>query len=165
MASPRYLSAALIGVMAGARSQSVLAFVAWRGLDSRLATPLGRSVTTLSALGEVIGDKTPWVPNRTAAGPLAGRILFGGVGGAAVGRSEGAPMVLTALVGGVAAGLATFVLHRARRWLGRRTPLPDAALALAEDACVIGLALATHRSLSESRRGLAASIEGLDPAH
>lgn len=149
MGASRYLASALLGVMAGARSQSVLAFVAWRGLDARLANPLGRTATTLAALGEVIGDKTPWVPDRTATGPLAGRIAFGAVGGAAVARAVDAPVLSSALVGGATAGVATFALHRARRWLGQHTPLPDIAVALAEDACVVALALAADRSLGD----------------
>ncbi len=125
----------------------MLAFVAWRGLDARLASPLGRCGTTLAVLGECLGDKTPWVPDRTAPGPLAGRMVFGAIGGAAVARSEGAPILRSALVGGAAAGLATFGLHRARRWLGRHTPLPDVVIALAEDAGVLALAVLAGRRL------------------
>jgi len=138
----------LLGVMAGARSQSVLAFIAWHGLDRRAASPLGRSVTTLAALGEAVGDKTSWVPDRTAPGPLFGRIAFGALGGVAVARFEGSRPLCAAIVGGASAAVSTFALHRARRWLGRHTPLPGLAWALVEDGCVALLGVAASRRLS-----------------
>lgn len=138
---------AVLGVMAGARSQSVPAFVAWRGLDRRATSSLGRSATALAVLGEVVGDKTPWTPDRTAPGPLFGRIVFGALGGVAVARYEDSAMLPAAIVTGASAAVSTFVLHRARRWLGRHTPLPDLAWALFEDGCLALLAVAAGRRL------------------
>ncbi len=141
------LTPAILGVMAGARSQSVPVFIAWRGLDDRAATSLGRGATALAALGEAVGDKTPWVPDRTGRGPLFGRVAFGALGGVAIARSEGSRPLCAALVGGASAAASTFVLHRARRWLGRHTPLPDLAWALFEDGCIALLAVAAGRTL------------------
>jgi len=141
------LAPALLGVMAGARSQSVPAFVAWRGLDRRAASPLGRTATALAAVGEAGGDKTPWVPDRTAPGPFFGRVLFGALGGVAVARHQDSPPLPAAIVAGASAAVSTFALHRARRWLGRRTPLPDIAWAVGEDVCVATLAVVTGRIL------------------
>lgn len=137
----------ILGVMAGGRSQSVTAFIAWQSLDRRAASPLGRGAATLAALGEVIGDKTPLAPDRTEPGPLFGRMMFGAVGGAAVARHQCSSIVPSAIVGAVAAAAATFGFHRLRRWLGRSTPLPDIAWALAEDAGVAALGVAAARRL------------------
>ena len=146
------LTPTLLGVMAGARSQSVFAFVAWQRLDRRVGSRLGRTAATFAALGEAVGDKTPWVPDRTGRGPLFGRVLFGALGGIAVARHEGARALPAAVVGGAAAAVSTFVLHRTRRWLGRHTPLPDLAWALVEDGGVAALAVTAGRSLRDHQR-------------
>jgi len=125
----------------------VPAFIAWQGLDRRAASPLGRGATALAALGEAVGDKTPWVPDRTGPGPLFGRAAFGALGGVAVARFQGSSRLRGALVGGASAAVSTFALHRARRWLGRHTPLPDFAWALVEDGGVALLAVAAGRTL------------------
>jgi len=133
--------------MAGGRSQSVTAFIAWQGLDRRAASPLGRAAATLAVAGEAVVDKTPLVPPRTQPGPLLGRMMFGAIGGAAVARHQRASIVPSAIIGATAAAAATFGFHRARRWLGQRTPLPDFAWAVAEDAGVAALGVAAARRL------------------
>lgn len=138
---------AILGVMSAGRSQSVGAFIAWQGLHPRAASPIGRGVTALAVAGEVIGDKTPWVPDRTNPGPLFGRTVIGAIGGAVLAHHRGTPILPAALAGAGAAAAGTFALHRARRWLGRHTPLPDLAWALVEDAGVAALGVAAARRL------------------
>src|SRR3712207_6737063 len=55
-----------------------------------LATP--RVATGIAALAamELVADKLPGVPNRTDAGPLLGRVVAGGVIGAALAAVAGA---------------------------------------------------------------------------
>ena len=144
---PDPLLPVMLGVMAAGRSQSVGALIAWRGLHPLASGNLGRGLTTCSALGEVIGDKLPWIPDRTDPGPLFGRVLFGAAAGAVVERHEGGRGLRGAFLGGIAAGVATFVLHRTRRWLSRHTPLPAIAWGAAEDAAVAALGIAASRRI------------------
>lgn len=138
---------AILGVMAGGRSQSVSAFIAWQGLDRRASTPLGRAAATLSLAGETVADKTPLVPPRTRVGSLFGRMVFGAMGGVAAARHRRGSVLPSVLVAGAAAAAATFGLNRARTWLGEHTPLPDFAWAIAEDAGVAALGVAAARRL------------------
>lgn len=139
----------MLGVMAAGRTQSVSALVAWRGLEPHVGGTLGRVAATCSAAGEVIGDKLPWIPDRTAPGPLFGRVIFGAAGGALVERHEGGRGLRGALVGGATAAIATLVLHRTRRWLSRHTPLPAIAWGFAEDAAVAALGVAASRRIED----------------
>lgn len=135
----------MLGVMAAGRSQSVPAFIAWRRVEPRVGGTLGRGVTACFAAGEVIIDKLPWTPDRTDPGPLFGRVVFGALGGAAIERSEGGSVLRGALLGGGTAAVATFALHRIRRWLTSHTPLPPIAWGVAEDAAIVALGVAAAR--------------------
>src|SRR5215471_7303500 len=79
----------LLGLVSGMRSMTAMAVLCWfayRGdlsLDGTWASWAGRLVTaivfTVFALGELIADKLPKTPNRTALGPLLGRVVMGGL--------------------------------------------------------------------------------------
>ena len=82
----------LLGLATGLRSMTPIAIVCWfayRGDLSLVDTWGGWSghlvtvvIFALLAVGELICDKLPWIPNRTAPGPLTVRLLLGGVVGA-----------------------------------------------------------------------------------
>ncbi|MGH7519548.1 MAG: DUF4126 family protein, partial [Gemmatimonadales bacterium] len=83
-----------IGVVAGLRSMTAPAAVAWAACFGWLhlePTPLAflgsavaRYVLLALMLGELVVDKLPFTPGRTRPGPFAGRILAGGLAGAAL---------------------------------------------------------------------------------
>jgi uncharacterized membrane protein len=144
-----YLLALLIGVVAGLRSMTAPALVSWAAhlgwlpLGGTWLAFLGYAWTpwllTLFALGELIIDKLPSTPSRTAPPGFAGRIVTGALSGAAVATAGGA------MVGGIVAGIAGAVIgtlggHAFRARLagafGRDRPA-----ALIEDAIAIGGAL------------------------
>src|SRR6266850_1931689 len=91
------LLAFLIGVIAGLRTMTAPAVVAWAAhrhwlnlVNSPLAfmgSTAAVAVFTLLALGELIIDKLPSTPNRTKLPGLIGRIVLGGLSGAAVAAS------------------------------------------------------------------------------
>src|ERR1044071_8470572 len=92
------LFAFLIGLFAGLRSLTPPAAVAWavhlRWL--RLARPLSLVgslpaviILSLLAIAEIIFDKLPNTPNRTAPPGLIGRIVTGGFTGACVSLGVG----------------------------------------------------------------------------
>jgi uncharacterized membrane protein len=109
-----YVLALLIGVVAGLRAMTAPAAVSWAahlGWLHLAGTPLaflGATVTpyvfTVLAIGELIADPLPMTPSRKAPLPFIGRIVTGGLSGAAIGASGGA------LAGGLAAGVAGAVI-------------------------------------------------------
>ncbi len=145
-----YLKAAGLGVIAGARSMMAPALTSsyfticpslfleaspLKGIGS----PKAANMLRLMALGEIVGDKLPKTPNRTAPFPLAGRAASGGLCGAAVFLAEGKPAGIGAAVGAAAAVASAFVTYTLRRNLGQATKIPDPAVAVAEDALMLGL--------------------------
>jgi uncharacterized membrane protein/uncharacterized protein (UPF0548 family) len=149
--------ALLLGAVAGMRSQlpiALLGLESYRGrfhpdrswLARRLATPGGVTAAVLASVGELVGDKLPVIPDRTRSGPFTGRVAIGSVVGAAVYQDADRPAPYGAVVGAVAAAASTLALARARTALGRRTPLPDLAWGVVEDALALTLGLLAIRS-------------------
>ena len=144
-----YARAAGIGVVAGLRSQLPLALISlavWRGelnsdgpVRGRLRSPRILAVLGLSALGELVGDKLPIVPSRTAPKPLAGRVLFGGVAGTVLSAESGRSSLAGAALGGLGALLGSYAGQRARAALGRTTGVPDPVLGVVEDALALAI--------------------------
>jgi uncharacterized membrane protein len=117
-----------LGTVTGMRSMAGAAtLAAQRG-------GFARGATAIMAIGEMIADKTPFVGNRTDAGPQTGRGLMGALVGALVAHQDGEPVWLGALVGAGTAVVATHLSYRCRT----RVPLPVALAGLLEDAVVIG---------------------------
>jgi uncharacterized membrane protein len=152
------LRSLLIGVVAGMRSQTPGAVLAWRQPEAPplarwrawpvLRNTWGRRALTLSGAGELAADKSPLVPPRTNPGPLFGRMLFGGLAGAAIG-SEGrgrGPVVRGAIAGAAGGAIGTFGGQRARAALVEMTGLPDPAVAVVEDIAAVTLANSVVRA-------------------
>jgi uncharacterized membrane protein len=154
-----YAAAVLLGALAGVRSMAapaVLGQLSRKGaladLSGTLAfvrSPLFLPASGLLALGEAAADKLPLMPNRTAAGPLLGRALTGGISGAVVCSAKKRPPLIGALMGAAAAVAAAYGAYALRRQATHNLNLPDFAVALAEDAIVGGLGVALTSRLSE----------------
>ncbi|HJX87294.1 MAG TPA: DUF4126 family protein, partial [Gemmatimonadales bacterium] len=88
------LLALALGVLAGLRSMTPPAVVAWAArlghleLDPTPLAFLGSAVAAwlfaAAALGELVGDKLPFTPNRTRRGPFVARLLTGALSGGAL---------------------------------------------------------------------------------
>jgi uncharacterized membrane protein len=140
-----------IGVLAGLRSMSAPAIVAWAAhlgwinlSGSHLAfmgSAWAVGVFTLGALAEFIADQLPTTPARTTAVPLAARIVMGLLTGACLGMAGGASPWLGALAGAIGAIAGAFGGYRARVGLVRTLRAPDFAIAIPEDLIAIGLGL------------------------
>jgi uncharacterized membrane protein len=104
-----------------------------------LGLPATANVLKLMALGEIIGDKLPMTPNRTAPLALGGRAASGGLCGAAVFLAEGERAEIGAAVGAAAAVASAFLTFILRRDLVKAVNTSDAPVALAEDALMLGL--------------------------
>ena len=134
-----------IGFFGGLRSLTPPAFVSWAGhwgwlkfgaLFSWAGTLPAALVFTLAAVAELIADKLPKAPNRTAALGLGARVIVGGLCGAAVATNGGAgwlPGAMAGIVGGLAGCFLGFLVRtRLSKALGRDLPV-----ALAEDLIAI----------------------------
>src|ERR1700677_1433334 len=101
----------LMGCVCGLRSMTAPAVVAWGAhlgwlhLQNSLLAFFTHKVSlvifSVFAIGELIADKLPFIPARTEAGPLAVRIIVGGMCGAALCISAAVSHKVGALGGAV----------------------------------------------------------------
>jgi uncharacterized membrane protein len=141
------LLAFLIGCFAGLRALTAPAVTAWGAYLGwlKLVNPLAfigslpeAIVLTLLALGELVHDKRPTTPNRTAPMGLIARIVTGGLSGACV-AANGSQSALLGAVLGAAGGVAgCFGGYQARRRLVKGLPTPDFVIAVVEDLLAVG---------------------------
>ena len=147
-----FIQAAGLGFVAGMRSQLPLALIALGAGRGRFAVdaegPLGllrspavQRLVALSAVGEIVFDKLPFLPSRLAPGPLFGRMLFGGLAGAAVAIEARRSPLLGAALGAGGAVLGTRAGYHARVALGEATGIPDPVWGVAEDAAAVALGM------------------------
>jgi uncharacterized membrane protein len=146
----------LLGCVAGLRSLTPPAAVCWGAhmgwlhlggtKFAFLGHPAALIIFTLLALFELVNDKLPNTPARTALPGLSARMLTGAFGGAALAVSAGGSVVIAALVGIIGALAGTFGGYNLRHALVSRAHLPDLAVALVEDGIAVagGLLIVSH---------------------
>ena len=121
------------------------AHLGWLSLDATpfafLESPVVRYLLLAAMLAELVADKLPFTPARTGIGPFTGRIVTGGLAGAALTAGAGGWLVAGALVGALGAVVGTLGGYRARTGLVRALRVPDFPVALAEDVVAVGTAL------------------------
>ena len=137
-----------IGVVAGLRSMTAPAVVAWamafkwlnapQGWLSFFAHPVTRYVFLVLALGELVADKLPKTPSRATPGPLAVRVVSGAVSGAAIAAGSGEAALAGALLGALGAVAGTFGGYWARMRTVRGLKISDLPVALIEDVIAVG---------------------------
>jgi uncharacterized membrane protein len=137
----------LLGCICGLRSLTAPAVVCWAAQCGWLrfdGTPLAfldRPVTliavTVLAIGELIGDKLPKTPSRTAPLGLTARVVLGGASAAALAVSARSGVPLAALAGAIGGIAGAFGGYNVRHFLVAKTHLPDFVLAIAEDLVAI----------------------------
>ena len=149
-----YARAATLGFVAGLRSMTPFALLA--AASQRQGSPTGfaamqpaplsllRSrgtlvVTGLAAVGEIVGDKLPMVPSRLQTGPFIGRLVIGGLVGAAVGAGAKLNPIICGILGGGGAAAGSYAGASYRKAADDATGVPDVVWALLEDATAIGL--------------------------
>jgi uncharacterized membrane protein len=121
------------------------AHLGWLSLDATplafLGSAVARYLLLAAMLAELVADKLPFVPARTGIGPFTGRIVTGGLAGAAITAGSGGWLVAGALVGALGAVVGTLGGYRARTGLVRALGVADFPVALAEDVVAVGTAL------------------------
>ncbi|MGB6267215.1 MAG: DUF4126 family protein [Candidatus Acidiferrales bacterium] len=134
------LLALLIGFFAGLRSLTPAAVVTWAAhlgwmkFDRPLAwmaSAVAVGFFTILALVELVTDKLPKTPARTAPPGMIARILLGALAGAAVAMAGAALGIVGALIG-------TFGGYQARTRLVRALGMPGYVVAVLEDLLTIG---------------------------
>lgn len=140
-----------IGVVTGLRSMTAPAVVCWAAHlgwvnleGSRLAfmgSVPAVAIFTLAAIGELVADKLPRMGKRTAPGPLAGRMILGGLCGAAICIAGGQSVIFGAVLAGVGGIVGAFVGYETRTGLVKKLRVADAAIAVPEDLIAIGAGL------------------------
>ena len=158
---PVLAASAAIGVIAGLRCMMAPAIVSRASGAGRLPLPPGplhwlgsrASTNTFTALaaGELIADKTPQMPSRTAPRPLTARMISGGLCGAAICSSKGERALTGAVVGSLFAVGGAFLGYHLRRRAVRDGGFPDLVVALTEDAIAITGGLVTVAAVNISR--------------
>ena len=141
------LFAFLIGLFAGLRSLTPPAAVAWAvylgwlTLTRRLSL-IGSLpaliILSLLAIIEVMVDKLPNTPNRTAPVGLIARIVTGGFTGACISLGGGRSAYVGAALGVIGGIVGCFGGYQARTRLVKSLRQPDFNIALLEDLIAIG---------------------------
>jgi uncharacterized membrane protein len=145
------LLALSIGLVAGLRSLTAPAVVAWAahlGWINLHGSPLSFmgsiwavGIFTVLALVEFVADQLPGTPSRTAPVGLSARVVTGALSGACLATAGGATAWVGALAGALGGIAGAFGGYRARVGLVRALRAPDFAIAIPEDLVAIGLGL------------------------
>ena len=140
-----------IGIVAGLRSLTAPAIVAWGAHlgwlnlhGSSLAfmgSTMAVAILSLLAVGELVADKLPTVPKRTAPAPLIARVVTGALSGACFCAATGKSLLAGTLLGGIGGVIGAFVGYSVRRRLVNVLHINDLVVAVCEDVIAISLAL------------------------
>jgi len=140
------LFAFLIGLFAGLRSLMAPAVTAWavhlgwlklEGLLSLIGSLPSVVIFTLLAVAELVADKLPQTPSRTAPVGLIARIVTGGLTGACVAAGGGEGSLVGAVLGAVGGVVGCFGGYQARTGLVKALGTRDIYVALVEDLVAI----------------------------
>jgi uncharacterized membrane protein len=155
-----FLLSFLLGFVDGLRSMTAPAIVCWAAhfgwlhfAGTKFAFIDHRStliVFTLLAIIELVLDKLPNTPARTAPVGLIARIVLGGASGMALAAGAGISVPLSLSLAGVIASVGAiagaFAGYHIRHAVVLRAHVPDLVAAIAEDAITIagGLLIVSH---------------------
>ena len=137
-----------IGLVAGLRSMTAPAIVSWaahwKWLDLQnsdlafLGSTAAVYILAACAIGELVVDKLPNAPSRTAPLGLLARAVTGGLSGAALCATANKSVAIGAVLGAVGGVIGGFAGYELRTRLVRALNLPAFVVALLEDAVAIG---------------------------
>jgi len=140
----------LIGFFAGLRSLTAPAVTAWavylgwmklQGGLALMGSVPAVAILTLLAVVELVADKLPKTPSRTAPPGLIARIVTGGLTGACVAAAGGQGALLGSVIGAVGGVVGCFGGYQARTRLVKALGTPDIYVALLEDLVAIAASL------------------------
>jgi uncharacterized membrane protein len=157
MSSNLVLALALgVGVIAGLRALTAPATVSWAahlgwiqvgGTHlSFMSSIIAVVILTLAAIAEIVNDKMPKTPPRTALPSLIIRMVMGAFAAATLAAGLGGSVAIGALLGLMGAVIGTYGGYFVRTGVVKALRSPDWPIALVEDAIAIcgGLFLASR---------------------
>jgi uncharacterized membrane protein len=148
-----------LGFVTGLRSMTGLAgivraldvpAVKRRGANAGAGEPTGSAtkVAALMAIGEMVADKLPGMPPRTAPVPLLGRLAVGAYIGATVARRSG---TVGGVLGAATAILGSYCGKAVRERLSGRDRRAEVAVGFLEDAIAVSATTLLSRALRRER--------------
>ncbi len=136
-----------LGIIAGLRSAAALVLISNYAMNkpkkfkktqfSWLASENVNMGFRLAAGGEMIGDKLPFVPDRTTALPLVARIASGALAGGALSAGRKEPVAAGAIAGGVGAVIGSYAGTAYRHFASGKLHVPNVIAGLIEDGAAI----------------------------
>jgi uncharacterized membrane protein len=151
-----FLLSFLLGFVDGLRSLTAPAIVCWaahlgwlRFAGTKFAFIDHRStlvVFTVLAMIELVVDKLPNTPARTAPLGLVARIVLGGASGLALATGTGISAPLAGVIASIGAVAGAFAGYNIRHAVVFKAHVPDIVVAIAEDVIAIagGLGIVSH---------------------
>lgn len=113
---------------------------------SFMGSPIAVGIFTLLAIVELVADKLPKTPARTAPVGLIARIIMGGLCGACLYAAGAAAPIPGAVFGIIGALIGTFAGYHIRHALVTKLNVKDILIAVPEDIIAILLACVIVRS-------------------
>lgn len=117
------------------------------GAATLLCSPRTVGILGVLALGELVADKVPGMPDRIGVPGLLGRALSGALVGAAVASRRSGRAWRYGAIGAGAAVVAAFLGWSIRRAATRRAGVPDVVAGLVEDTIALGAGAAIGAAL------------------
>jgi uncharacterized membrane protein len=152
-----FLLAFAIGFVAGLRAMTAPALVSWaahlgwinlHGSPlSFMGSPIAVGIFTVAAIGEIVNDKLPKTPPRTAVPSLIIRMVMGGFSGACLYAAAAAAPITGAIIGVIGALAGTYGGYYIRRGLVNSLKVKDIFIAIPEDIIAIVLAYCVVRGV------------------
>ena len=145
-----------IGIVAGLRALTAPATVSWGAYLgwihlagtrlSWMSSIIAVAIFTLAAIAEIVNDKLPKTPARTAPPSIVIRSVMGGFAAAVLSVGAGGNLWLGVVLGVIGVLVGTFGGYIVRTGVVKALKSPDWPIALVEDAIAIcaGLFLASR---------------------
>jgi uncharacterized membrane protein len=138
----------LIGVIAGLRALTAPTVVSWaanlhwinltRSHLAFMGTLVAAIIFSVLAVAELVNDKLPKTPPRTAPPSVVIRLVLGAFAAATFSVGAGGSAILGVILGIVGALVGTFGGYQVRTRTVRALHVPDFVIALVEDLIAVG---------------------------
>ena len=149
ISSKPFWQALSLGILAGMRTTSapvianqILSKLPSKSLSNSSLKFMGSEKAGIAfkvfSIGELIGDKLPFTPNRIEPGGITGRCISGGLAGATIFKANNNNAFIGAFIGSAAAFAGTFGSYYLRKGIVKDSHIVDPLVGALEDALVIG---------------------------
>ena len=149
-----FVKAASLGAVAGLRTftaPALLSYFASRGKndelkDNILSSPKVSAALGALAVGELVGDKLPFTPNRTEMPGLIARIFSGAFVGGSICAARRKSILTGAILGAASAVATAYAGQHIRQKIADESGVPSAVIGAVEDAIAVGVGINTLKN-------------------